>query len=76
MSIKTDSHSLDWLERFHQAVKDFPEIVDFYPISGEVDYMQRVVVPNIAAYGEFYKKLMSQMDIIKVSSAFAMEQIK
>ena len=57
-------------------MKDFPEIVDFYPISGEVDYMQRVVVPNIAAYGEFYKKLMSQMDIIKVSSAFAMEQIK
>ena len=43
---------------------------------GEVDHMQRVVVPNIAAYDEFSKKLISQMDITKVSSAFAMEQIK
>ena len=76
VSIKTDSHSLDWLERFHQAVKDFPEIVEFYRMSGEVDYMLRVVVPDIAAYDEFYKKLISRIDITKVSSAFAMEQIK
>ncbi|MEM7750466.1 MAG: Lrp/AsnC family transcriptional regulator, partial [Pseudomonadota bacterium] len=41
VSIKTDSHSLEWLERFHEAVKDFPEIVEFYRMSGEVDYMLR-----------------------------------
>ena len=76
VSIKTDSHSLEWLERFHEAVKDFPEIVEFYRMSGEVDYMLRVIVPDIAAYDEFYKKLISRIDITKVSSAFAMEQIK
>ena len=76
VSIKTDQHSHDWLERFHAAVVDFPEVVEFYRMSGEVDYLLRVVVPDIAAYDAFYKRLISRIDISKVSSAFAMEQIK
>ena len=76
VSIKTDQHSLDWLERFHAAVTDFPEVVEFYRMSGEVDYLLRVVVPDIGAYDAFYKKLISRIQISKVSSAFAMEQIK
>ena len=76
VSIKTDQHNLDWLERFHAAVVDLPEVVEFYRMSGEVDYLMRVVVPDIAAYDVFYKKLISRIDITKVSSAFAMEQIK
>jgi Lrp/AsnC family transcriptional regulator len=76
VSIKTDQHSLAWLERFHAAVVDFPEVVEFYRMSGEVDYLLRVVVPDIAAYDGFYKKLISKIEISKVSSAFAMEQIK
>jgi Lrp/AsnC family transcriptional regulator len=76
VSIKTDQHSLAWLERFHAAVVDFPEVVEFYRMSGEVDYLLRVVVPDIAAYDSFYKKLISKIEISKVSSAFAMEQIK
>ena len=76
VSVKTDQHSLAWLERFHAAVVDFPEVVEFYRMSGEVDYLLRVVVPDIAAYDAFYKKLIAKVDISKVSSAFAMEQIK
>jgi Lrp/AsnC family transcriptional regulator len=76
VSIKTDQHSIDWLERFHAAVIDFPEVVEFYRMSGDVDYLLRVVVPDIAAYDAFYKKLISRIEISKVSSAFAMEQIK
>lgn len=76
VSIKTDQHSLDWLERFHGAVADMPEVVGFYRMSGEVDYLMRVVVPDIAAYDSFYKRLISRIDIAKVSSAFAMEEIK
>jgi len=76
VSIKTDQHSLAWLERFHAAVVDFPEVVEIYRMSGEVDYLLRVVVPDIAAYDAFYKKLISRIEISKVSSAFAMEQIK
>jgi Lrp/AsnC family transcriptional regulator len=76
VSVKTDQHSHEWLEKFHAAVVDFPEVVEFYRMSGEVDYLLRVVVPDIAAYDAFYKKLISRVSISKVSSAFAMEQIK
>ena len=69
VSIKTDSHGIEWLEKFHSAVVDFPEIVEFYRMSGEVDYLLRVVVPDIAAYDEFYKKLITKIEITKVSSA-------
>lgn len=76
VSIKTDQHSHQWLEKFHSAVADFPEVVEFYRMSGEVDYLLRVAVPDIAAYDAFYKKLIGRIEIAKVSSAFAMEQIK
>jgi Lrp/AsnC family transcriptional regulator len=76
VSIKTDQHTLAWLERFHAAVADMPEVVGFYRMSGDVDYLMRVVVPDIGAYDAFYKRLISRIDIAKVSSAFAMEEIK
>ena len=76
VSITTSHHTQEWLDRFHAALKDFPEVVDFYRMSGEVDYLLHVVVPDIAAYDTFYKKLISRIEISKVSSAFAMEQIK
>ena len=76
VSIKTDQHNLAWLERFHAAVADFPEVVESYRMSGEIDYLLRVVVPDIAAYDAFYKKLIARIEIAKVSSAFAMEQMK
>lgn len=76
VSIKTDQHSLDWLQKFHEAVVDFPEVVEFYRMSGDIDYLLRVVVPDIAAYDVFYKRLIGRIEIAKVSSAFAMEQIK
>ena len=76
VSIKTDKHSTAWLDKFHKAVDDFPEVIEFYRMSGEVDYLLRVVVPDIRAYDAFYKKMISRIEIAKVSSAFAMEQMK
>jgi len=76
VSITTDAHTAEWLNAFHKVVVDFPEVVEFYRMSGEVDYLLRVVVPSIDAYDRFYKKLISRISITKVSSAFAMEQIK
>ncbi|GAB4348990.1 MAG: Lrp/AsnC family transcriptional regulator [Oricola sp.] len=76
VSIRTNSHSIEWLKRFSEVIGDFPEVVEFYRMSGDVDYMLRVVVPDIAAYDEFYQRLISRIEIRDVSSAFAMEQIK
>ena len=76
MSIRTNSHSHEWLKRFSEVIQDFPEVVEFYRMSGDVDYLLRVVVPDIAAYDVFYKRLIAKIEIRDVSSSFAMEQIK
>jgi Lrp/AsnC family transcriptional regulator len=76
VSIRTATHSIEWLRRFSEVVSDFPEVVEFYRMSGDVDYLLRVVVPDIAAYDAFYKRLIAKIEIRDVSSAFAMEQIK
>ena len=76
VSIRTTSHSREWLRRFSEVVTEFPEVVELYRMSGEVDYLMRVVVPDIAAYDAFYRRLIERIDIADVSSSFAMEQIK
>ncbi len=76
VSITTSQHSEDWLKRFAELIREFPEVVEFYRMSGQVDYLLRVVVPDIEAYDAFYKRLIARIDIADVSSAFAMEQIK
>jgi Lrp/AsnC family transcriptional regulator len=76
VGITTNQHTKEWLERFHTAVADFPEVVEFYRMSGQVDYMLRVVVPDIGAYDAFYKRLIARIELSDVSSSFAMEQIK
>jgi Lrp/AsnC family transcriptional regulator len=76
VSITTSHHSQEWLDRFHEALKEFPEVVEFYRMSGQVDYLLRVVVPDIERYDVFYKKLIAKIELSDVSSAFAMEQIK
>lgn len=76
VSIRTDQHNAEWLKRFSEIVMKMPEVVGFYRMSGQVDYLLKVVVPDIAAYDAVYKKLVSEIDISDVSSAFAMERIK
>ncbi len=74
--ISTREHTKDWLERFHAAVEALPEIVEFYRMSGQVDYLLRLVVSDIAHYDTVYKQLISRVELSDVSSSFAMEQIK
>jgi Lrp/AsnC family transcriptional regulator len=76
VSITTDKHNAEWLKRFSEVIMKFPEVVSFYRMSGQVDYLMKVVVPDIAAYDAFYKKLVGEVEIADVSSAFAMERIK
>ncbi len=76
VSIRTNSHSNEWLLRFSEVIAQFPEVVEFYRMSGDVDYLLRIVVPDIAAYDAFYQRLIQKIEIRDVSSSFAMEQIK
>ena len=76
VSVRTNAHNAEWLKRFSEVTADFPEVVELYRMSGDVDYLMRVVVPDIAAYDVFYQKLIARIDITDVSSSFAMEQMK
>ena len=76
VSIRTSKHNADWLGRFADIVNKMPEVVEFYRMSGEIDYLLRVAIPDIAAYDAFYKRLIAEIDLDDVSSSFAMEQIK
>ncbi|MEX0852836.1 MAG: Lrp/AsnC family transcriptional regulator [Bauldia sp.] len=76
VSITTNQHNAEWLTRFAEVIRELPEVVEFYRMAGKVDYLLRVVVPDIAAYDDLYKRLISKIDIADVSTAFAMEQIK
>jgi len=76
VAVRTNEHNLEWYQRFAKAVADIPEVVEFYRMSGEIDYMLRVVVPDIAAYDQVYKTLIDRVSLTDVSSSFAMEQIK
>jgi Lrp/AsnC family transcriptional regulator, cysteine-sensing transcriptional activator len=76
VSIETGDHSQDWLKRFAEVVGAMPEVMEFYRMAGDVDYMLRVAVPDIAGYDAFYKKLIGTVPLKNVTSRFAMERIK
>ena len=74
--VKTNQHNQNWFDSFYAAVKAIPEVVEFYRVSGDVDYLLRVVVPDIAAYDQVYKRLIETTVVFDVSSSFSMEENK
>ncbi len=76
VSIRTNQHNPGWSERFCRGVSQIPEVLEFHRMSGNIDYLLRVVVPDISAYDGVYKRLIAVADIADVSSSFSMEQIK
>jgi Lrp/AsnC family transcriptional regulator len=76
VAVKTRHHVMDWLDKFKNALETIPEVVEAYRLSGEVDYLLRIVVPDIEAYDEVYKRLIDKVEFSDVSSSFAMEDMK
>jgi Lrp/AsnC family transcriptional regulator len=76
VQIRTNQHSMAWADRLCAVIAGIPEVVEFYRMSGTVDYLLRVVVPDIAGYDAVYKRIISEIDIYDVSSSFSMETLK
>ncbi len=76
IAVRTNQHNAEWVQRFRKIVVSFPEVVDFYRLSGDVDYLIRAVVSDIRAYDDLYQRLIAKIDLHDVSSMFTMEQIK
>ncbi len=75
VSIRTNQHNQTWLKSFSEAVSAVPEVVEFYRMSGKVDYLLKIVVSDIPHYDRVYRKLIRVMSLYDVSSNFAMEQL-
>ncbi|MEK9752485.1 MAG: Lrp/AsnC family transcriptional regulator [Rhodospirillaceae bacterium] len=76
VAVRTREHSAEWLDTFAAAVKALPEVLELHRMSGDIDYLLKVVVADIAAYAAFYKRLIERVPLSDVSSSFAMEEIK
>ena len=76
MMIRTRHHSESWLKTFRRHVSSIPEVVDFYRIGGDYDYLIKVATRDMASYDAIYRRLISQVELETVTSYFAMEAIE
>jgi Lrp/AsnC family transcriptional regulator len=76
VQVKTSNHNITWANKFVSVVNDIPEVVEFYRLSGSIDYLLKVLVPSIEHFDKFYKKLTSKIDLTDVTTSFSMEEIK
>jgi Lrp/AsnC family transcriptional regulator len=76
VTVRAGEHTEKWLEQFSAAVRKMPEVVEFYRLTGEIDYLLKLQVSDIAAYDRVYKALIRSAKLVDVSSAFAMEELK
>src|SRR5665213_1385062 len=75
VAITTNQHNEEWLKRFAEVIQELPEVVEFYRMAGQVDYLLRVVVPDIAAFDNFYKRLIAKIDIADVSTTVPLSYV-
>jgi Lrp/AsnC family transcriptional regulator len=76
VEIETGDHSQDWLDDFARAINTMPEVMEVYRMAGDVDYLLRLAVANMAAYDDFYRRLIALVPMKNVTSRFAMERVK
>ena len=76
VAVRTNRHSAAWVAQFRRTLDAIPEIVEAYRMSGEIDYLLRVVVPDIAGYDLVYKQLIEKIEFADVTSSFSMEELK
>ncbi len=74
--IRTSSHEADWQQRFLEALRSRPEVLEAHRLAGEIDYILKVRVSNARAYDEFYQALISDVSIFNVTALLSMEEIK
>ena len=76
ISVRTNRHDVNWLEKFSTVTRLTPEIVSIYRTTGDTDYLLHAIVPSMKDYDELYKRLISQVELFDVSASFVMEEIK
>nr|WP_272213873.1 Lrp/AsnC family transcriptional regulator [Marinicella sp. W31]MDC2879822.1 Lrp/AsnC family transcriptional regulator [Marinicella sp. W31] len=76
ISVKAPRHAIEWLDEFRKHIRDIPEVTEAYRLTGDADYLLRIVVPDIETYDQVYKNLISRLEFSDVNSSIAMEEMK
>jgi Lrp/AsnC family transcriptional regulator len=76
VEIQSPDHSKEWLDGFAQVLSKMPEVMEVYRMAGDVDYLLRISVANMAEYDDFYQQLIAEVPLKNVTSRFAMERVK
>ncbi|MTE00218.1 AsnC family transcriptional regulator [Paracoccus sp. YIM 132242] len=76
VGIEATDHGADWRDAFLTTVRKFPEVMEAYRMAGDMDYLLRVAVPDMAAYDDFYRRLTDAVPIKNLTSHFAMERLR
>ena len=74
--VRTNRHDEAWLKNFTRTLESMPEVLEFYRTSGDVDYLLKIAARDIKDYDRVYRKLISKVDLLDVSSSFVMETLK
>ncbi|MDC0977459.1 Lrp/AsnC family transcriptional regulator [bacterium] len=76
VQVKTNQHNLGWAKKFIKVVEELEEVVEFYRLSGSIDYLLKIVVPSVSKFDEFYQDLTSKINLTDVTTSFSMDEIK
>lgn len=76
LAIKVPRHEKAWLDTFRVIIGQIPEIMEAYRLTGETDYLIRLVLPSVEAYDDIYRQLISRLDFAGMSASISMEVIK
>ena len=76
VSVRANRHAADWVDLFRDVVNSTPEIIEAHRLSGDTDYLLRVVVPSIQSFDRVYKTMINKLEFTDVSSSFSMEELK
>jgi Lrp/AsnC family transcriptional regulator len=76
VEVQSPDHSKQWLDGFAEVLANMPEVMEVYRMAGDVDYLLRISVANMAAYDDFYRRLIAEVPLKNVTSRFAMERVK
>lgn len=76
IGITAPRHEINWTTQFRELVEEIPEVVEAYRLTGTVDYILKVVVPDIAAYDGVYKRMIARLEFSQINSMISMEELK
>jgi len=76
VGVTAPRHGISWLNQFRSLIEDIPEITEAYRLTGTVDYILKVVVPDVPSYDRVYKRMIERLEFSQINSMISMEELK